>query len=221
MTRCEVVGGLERRERRKELGVCSPTPQIILDSSPADLTDLPLWVIPNMTESRDGNDTGWETASSTSSTSTTSQLPPALIPVVQKRSKKRDKHSKPQRWGPPVNPLTQYWIERARLIKFLEKRFAKFQRKSREDYDRAKNPPRKQPAPTAAVPARQHLAPAVQQAVPAKQQAATAQTAQNPAVNHTRPNANQEVGTMNAAGAARGMLKRGVVGGVSDSLYLW
>ncbi len=92
-------------------------------------------------ESQDGHETGWETASS-AFTPVSGQFPPPAASTEKKPRRKKDKRNKPIPCEPQINPLELYWVERAKLIKHLEKRFVKFEKKSREDYGRAKNPPR-------------------------------------------------------------------------------
>jgi len=138
----------------------------------------------NVTE---GDETGWETASSdTSHSSTSKQLSKPARPIKEKRH--RRKRDKPAVYGPPIDPLEQYWVERAKLVKHLEKRFTKFLKRSREDYDRARNPPvRKASVPNQA--ASQAVAP------PRKV---------GPAVNNQKQkNGNPAIMPTNAIGAAR------------------
>ena len=119
-------------------------------------------------EVSEGDETGWETASSVPSISTSSQLTTnTQQPLNEKKSKRRE--SRRILYGPPINPLEQYWDERARLIHHLEKRFITFQKRSRQDYDRARNPPlRRVPvqnraAPRPPAPRRKDESPAVEQ----------------------------------------------------------
>ena len=81
-------------------------------------------------------DTGWETSSTASSNSPNLSLPPAS----EKQTNKEHELDRVHRGLKFANPLEQYWIERDKFIKHLEKRFRKFQDKSKVDLDTAKNP---------------------------------------------------------------------------------
>ena len=81
-------------------------------------------------------ETGWETASTTSITLPDPSVPPDPVRRSDKKPKLEGKH----RGQSVINPLEQYWIERAKFIKHLGKRFRKFQDKSRADFENAKNP---------------------------------------------------------------------------------
>ena len=84
-----------------------------------------------------GEGSDWESISSN---------PQPQQPIDNKGTRRKAKEQtqkKPQtRSG---DPLQDYWTERAKLIKRLEKRFKRFQKKSREDFEKARNPKRSAP----------------------------------------------------------------------------
>lgn len=107
-------------------------------------------LIMSETPGSEGDETGWETASS-NPTPTTKQFPPAQLPGPEEKAEKNKDRRKVS-----DDPIEQYWRHRGRLVKHLEKRFEQFQKRSREDYDRARNPY----PPKAKKPAVQQPAPA-------------------------------------------------------------
>lgn len=97
----------------------------------------------NISDESDGD---WETTSTTStllpSTTSTDHPPVSPLPALSKDAVQPDHTANPI--------LEEYWIERAKFIKHLEKRTRKFVKRSKEDYDAArwgKEKPKKQPKP--------------------------------------------------------------------------
>lgn len=149
----------------------------------------------NISVSDQATDDGWETTSTASTHSTpTSKLnpPSSASPVRSSHHKQAASSKQPSATAPKPTPpaaqasrqsvLDQYWIERAKFIKHLEKRSKKFAKRSKEDYDAArwgKEKPRpiKKAAshPKAAVPPKQApLAPVLPPPLPPRPSQKTA-----------------------------------------------